>query len=347
MKYIILFSLVVSQLVLSQDITPLSPLDRVSPKLKIINEFVKNSMDMQGIDRIHYFDNENLRDQLRDLQNLFKLYTYTYDDPKVELAEGEKDTGYRPFKKAYNSTKKFEDFISHYRDRYHEQHDDPEAYEKIKEKYLAYIAKSKWFKLDDAGEFSKMIIKISNIFDEFELGTVTEDKDVLLHGFMSKIEQLSTKRIELDLTLDEVNNLTTEDKKILVEDNIHETRRDVRRIHYLNYGTTFPGGDKLVQRSYEIPCPMDGEYPAQAYHLKDYHPDSNYTCFVSSCLIDALDNQNSNYSSYRSYGAHYINNGDNEGLKEIFDNAMDSYDQLLDSNVYLHLRDQLLMCTQE
>ncbi len=323
----------------AQDVWPESPLVRIAPKAKIAQNYVLEAKGMSAGQKMNYFDDEHLRDQLRDLQNLFMLYSYTYDDPKGTPNRK------RPFKKLYKETKKFEDHISHLRDREMNKHEFPEAYEAEVKAYTEFLKTSSWFKIAQGN--SAFVTRIKKIVKKKKLGPVTKDRNVLLHGFKSKLMKLAKKELDFNHSAEKLATMKKADKYQIVEDNIHEARRVGRRLSYLNYGTLFEGGDYLIEKSREIPCPIGKALPPARYNPRAYHRNLGYTCPVSICLTDALDSITMQFSGYRSYAARAISSKDDERLAEVFQEAKKSYQKLENNHIFRHIVFQISMCMKQ
>lgn len=223
---------------------------------------------------------------------------------------------YEAFKPYYEEVKKFEDFISHKRDWGSFRYAKNPKYRKLAEDgekaYEEFLQTSTWFSTKDS-----MVNQIRAVVEAIDWPSLNKDRDHLLGGMAKIVEKYHDK--EYDLTDMELG--------------VHELRRDARRIFFLDY----PVND-LVSQSNARGCPI-----GKAVQIEERVEPKRYTCEVSACLMDKLSSASSRLSSIKYEGMKYDLNGD-PIPQSIVDKAQVILDDLKNSNVFLHLAEQLRGC---
>lgn len=259
--------------------------------------------------KVGRLDRNGIRENLRDLQNLFRLYKgkSTYDVLK-------------PY---YDIVKEFEDYISHRRDYvYFANNASPNTrvhYETLlndlETKYADLLNNSAWF-----ADENKMTDQIRASLASIEWPSLRKDRDVIL----SRMEKLIGKYQEKEYPMEEV------------EYGIHELRRDARRINYLNHPVN------IIRTNYEMACPMqEGVEPVKSEKQEAV----NYSCEIPGCIMDRLSRYRSDLNWLKSDGLQYELRGE-PVAQSILDRAQIVHDEIKQSQVFLYLSYAIRACRE-
>ena len=164
---------------------------------------------------------DNVRESLTQLQNAFRFYSKNESKKNPE-----KNNPYAPLTPYYEQVKELEDHISHLRDR----GGGGEAYEKEKASYEKLMRESDWFKKGEQSLINQMRASIEKV----QWPSLEEDRDFLLKKLAKHFEKRHKEEYDFKL----------------LEDGIHEFRRDTRRLSYFNQAVFARSG----KRSTRIPC---------------------------------------------------------------------------------------------
>jgi len=286
------------------------PKDRFTGSLDAIERKLVELQTYGDLDsKISYLDSSGIREYLTELQNLVRLYS-----------KSNRFSGLKPF---YEPIKDFEDHISHLRDLKYNVSSAGYYGAQIQQYWTERLNENQWafhqlLKSNDWSNSEESIPKrIRKSLESINWPSLKKDRNYLL-GRLSKYFQ---KLQEEDYNLN------------LVEEGLHELRRDARRLSYFNNVI-----NQLVVADYSKACPIGRDIPPV-----EPSNSKKYSCKVSGCLLDKLSHVNSQMASFRSDTLVYLIKL--EAVPQTYvERAAAIQKDLLDSKVLLHLSQQIRSC---